>query len=274
MKLTSFTSRESRSYRILHRVWPQAARKGTAWLIPLELIGLVPILTIFSIAQPDMYRSTMWEIGFQNKLNSNPNMVLYAYANYQPLPKVPFIWSQTLTDFNVAISVISLFFLLAKLISFIMKLWYPVFATFVNCAMVALYVVSTYGQIGPDYADARYPAPAAWYFRQGCDLAKRYGKYNSCQIAQASLFITLYMLVIYVLNLGFSIWAMWPNPLNDVDEEDDQFSTSSNLKERSTWEMQSMKSPMSIHESPFTPRTQAFRTLDRQLPLRQHQGSR
>lgn len=104
------------------------------------------------------------------------------------------VFISSLTDFNVAISVISLFFLLAKLISFIMKLWYPVFATFVNCAMVALYVVSTYGQIGPDYADARYPAPAAWYFRQGCDLAKRYGKYNSCQIAQASLFITLYML--------------------------------------------------------------------------------
>ncbi|KAK2589751.1 hypothetical protein QQS21_012571 [Conoideocrella luteorostrata] len=271
MKLTT----ESRTYRIFRRVWPIVSKKGTAWLMPLELIGLVPMLVIFGISQPDMYRTTMWEIGFQNKLNSNPNMILYAYANYQPLPKVPLVWSQSLTDFNVAISVISLFFLLAKLISFIMKIWYPLAAVLVNCAMVALYAVSTYGQIGPDYADARYPAPAAWYFRQGCDLARKYGKYRSCQIAQASLFITLYMLLLYVLNLGFAAYAMWPSPLNDVDEvEDDQFSTSSDPKDQYNWEMQGMKSPASVRESPFTPRTQAFRTLDRQLPLRQQQGSR
>ncbi|KAG5944125.1 hypothetical protein E4U53_006927 [Claviceps sorghi] len=271
MKLPSFTSWKSCSCRILRSAWPDVARKGTAWLMPLELAGLVAVLTIFGIAQPDLYRSAMWEIGFQNKLNSNPKMVLYAYANYQPLPTVPLIWSQTLTDFNVAISVMSLFFLLAKLIAFIMKLWYPILATFVNCSMVALYTVSTYGQIGPDYADARYPAPAAWYFRQGCDLAKQYNKYRICQVAQASLFITLYMLVIYLLNLGFSIWAMLPHSHADRSEgEDDQFSTSSDPKERSTWEMRNMKSSGSIHETPFTPRTQAFRTLDRQLPLRQH----
>lgn len=99
-----------------------------------------------------------------------------------------------LTDFNVAISVISLFFLLAKLIMFIMKVWFPIVAVFVNVAITALYAVSCYGQIGPDYADSRYPSPTAWYFRQGCDLAKPYGVYRSCQIAQSSLGMTFYML--------------------------------------------------------------------------------
>ncbi|KHN96744.1 uncharacterized protein MAM_05300 [Metarhizium album ARSEF 1941] len=241
--------------------------------MPVELIGLVPTLVIFGIAQPDMYRTDMWQIGFENKLNSNPNMILYAYANYRPLPNVPLIWSQTLTDFNVAISVISLFFLLSKLISQIMKLWYPTVAVFINLALVALYTVSTYGQIGPDYADPRYPAPAAWYFRQGCGLAQRYGKYRACQVAQASLFITLYMLVVYVLNLSFAMYAMWPNPRNDADEdEEDRISTSSDQKERDTWEMHSMKSPVAVRGSPFTPRTQAFHILDRQFPLRQQQG--
>lgn len=75
-----------------------------------------------------------------------------------------------------------------------MKLWYPVMATFINISLVVLYTVSVYGQIGPDYADERYPAPAAWYFRQGCDIAKPYGKYKSCRIAQSSLGITFYML--------------------------------------------------------------------------------
>jgi hypothetical protein len=61
----------------------------------VELIGLVPILVIFGIAQPDLYRTDLWKIGYENKLNSNPNMVLYAYANYEPLPKVALVWSRT-----------------------------------------------------------------------------------------------------------------------------------------------------------------------------------
>lgn len=61
--------------------------------MPIELLVLVPVLVIFGIAQPNMYRTDMWRIGFENKLNSNPDMILYAYANYRPLPNVPFIWS-------------------------------------------------------------------------------------------------------------------------------------------------------------------------------------
>jgi hypothetical protein len=98
------------------------------------------------------------------------------------------------TDFNVAISVISLFFLLGKLTAFIMRCWYPIFATFINCSLVALYAVCTYGTIGPDYADSRYPAPAAWYYRFGCDIARPYGKYKSCMIAKYSLVPAVYML--------------------------------------------------------------------------------
>lgn len=75
-----------------------------------------------------------------------------------------------------------------------MKVFYPVVAVFVNLSLTVLYAVSVYGQVGPDYADERYPAPAAWYFRYGCDMAKPYGSYKSCQIAQGSLAVTTYML--------------------------------------------------------------------------------
>jgi hypothetical protein len=266
----SFKERLSnKTYRPLHRKWPKVPRNATKWLMVFELLGVVPCLVIFGIAQPDLYRTDLWQIGFENKLNSNPNMILYAYANYRPLPTVPLVWSQTLTNFNVAIAVVSLFFLLAKLIAFIMKVWYPIFATVVNVGILAIYAVSTYGQIGPDYADPRYPSPAAWYLRQGCDLAKAYGSYKSCQIAQASLGITLYMLVLYILNLGFAAWAMWPNPENDVRDEDEEEDTAQTMKQRNL-EMQGMRSPMSARMMmPYTPRTQAFHTLDRQLPLRQ-----
>lgn len=65
--------------------------------------------------------------------------------------------------------------------------------------------------------------------------------------------------------MGFSLYAMWPNPANDVVEEDDD----DEPRPQRNMEMQGMKSPMSARMMPYTPRTQAFHTLDRQLPLRQ-----
>ncbi|KAK5992817.1 hypothetical protein PT974_06236 [Cladobotryum mycophilum] len=255
------------TYRLLKRKWPTTALRTTRWLMLVEFIGLVPLLVIFGLAQPDLYRTTMWQIGFDNHLNSNPNMVLYAYANHRPLPEIPFIWSRKLTDFNVAISVISLFFLLAKLMAIIMKLWYPIFATIINIGMIALFTVSVYGQIGPDYADPRYPSPAAWYFRYGCGLARPSGNYTNCQIAQSSLFITLYMFVVYLINFGFCLWAMWPNKANDIDEDEED--RESNYSEPKNMEMQGLGSPTTGGIFPYTPRTQAFHTLNRDLPLRE-----
>ncbi|KAK7430286.1 hypothetical protein QQZ08_003261 [Neonectria magnoliae] len=277
MPVTFFTRKpkqsDTTSYRLIWRKWPRISRRATWWLMPLELAGIVPALVLYGLAQPNLYRTDMWRIGWEHQLNSNPAIILYAYANHRPLPHVAFIWTRTLTDYNVAISVLSLFMLLSKLTAFIMKVWFPILATFINLSMVVLYAVSCYGQIGPDYVDERYPAPAAWYFRKGCDLAKPYGMYNSCRLAQGALVPALYLLVIYALNLGFAIYAMMPNKANDVvDEEEDEASATSEPKESRNWEMQSMKSPMSFHHPPYTPRTQAFNTLDRQLPLRNQQG--
>ncbi|SPJ83942.1 uncharacterized protein FTOL_10458 [Fusarium torulosum] len=265
---------KSKGYTVFFRKWPRLARKATWWLMPLELIGVVSALVIFGISQPDLYRTDMWQIGWQHDppLNSNPAMILYAYANHRPLPKVALVWTRTFTDFNVAISVISLFFLLAKLTAFIMRCWYPIFATFINVSLVALYTVCVYGTIGPDYADPRYPAPVAWYYRIGCDIAKPYGKYKSCMIAKYSLVIGVYMVALYLCNLGCCIYAMLPNKINDISDEDEEEegSTTSEPKERGVWEMHNMKTP-SIRSMPYTPRTQAFHTLDRQLPLRSQQ---
>lgn len=264
----------AKNYRVLFRKWPRVSRKGTWWLMPLELIGVVPALVIFGISQPNLYRTDMWQIGWEHDppLNSNPARVLYAYANYQPQPKIALIWTRTFTNFNVAISIISLFFLLGKLTAFIMRVWYPIFATFINVSMVALYTVCVYGTIGPDYTDSRYPAPAAWYYRIGCDIAKPYGKYKSCMIARYSLVIGVYMLAIYLCNLGFSVYAMLPNKINDVsDDDDDEDGSTTSEPKGGVWEMHNMKTP-SIRAMPYTPRTQAFHTLDRQLPLRSQQN--
>lgn len=88
---------KAKNYRVLFRKWPRVSRKGTWWLMPLELIGIVPALVIFGISQPNLYRTDMWQIGWDHDppLNSNPARILYAYANYQPQPKIALIWTRT-----------------------------------------------------------------------------------------------------------------------------------------------------------------------------------
>ncbi|KAL1865294.1 hypothetical protein VTK73DRAFT_5295 [Phialemonium thermophilum] len=250
------------TYKILFRKW--RSRAPLWYLMVAELAGLVPCLVLFSIARPDLYRTQFWQIGFDMKMNSNPSMILYAIANGRPLPSIPFVWSSTLTNFNVAISIVSLFLLLTKMITFIMRVWYPLFGVLAGIAMTALYAASVYGQAGPDHADSRYPSSSPWYIRLSCDVAKPYGAVQHCMLAKGTFAVTVYMLTIYLANLGLSIWSMLPNKKMDDEEEIDSPAESTSPATFKEWEMQ----PTAGSSTPFTPRTQAFNTLDRKLPLR------
>lgn len=70
-----------------------------------------------------------------------------------------------------------------------------------------------------------------------------------------------------MLNLGFSIYAMWPNKINDVVEDDDDDMYVHPTANASSFGPQyALNSPIRLQDSPFTPRTQAFHTLDRKIP--------
>lgn len=213
------------AYTILRRPW--RLRKPYLYLMVPELGLIVALLVLFGLSQPDTYRTTMWEIGYENGFNSNPNMILYAYANHVPLPHIPFVWSQTITNFNVAISVLSLFILLAKMISLIMHVFYPIFGAFTTTAMVALYATSVYGQAGPDHADARYPSNVAWYIAKSCDYAKSHGAVTDCLMAKGCFAVTVLMLALYLAQLAVAVYSLMPNHAidqhDDGNESDDSF---------------------------------------------------
>lgn len=164
------------------------------------------------------------------------------------------------------------------MIGLIMHVFYPIFGFVMSLAMVGLYTTSVYGQIGPDFADSRYPSPVAWYVAKSCSYAQPYGIVTDCYMAKGSLAASVFMLFIYLVNLGFSGFALWPNKALDVvedDESEDDVPAASSKQ----WEMQprAMRSPRTPRNpgnmmmsggaggmaSPFTPRTQAFHTLDR-----------
>lgn len=61
--------------------------------LALELVFTLPALILFAIADPDTYRTKLWEDGYKNGFNSSPKQILYAYANYEPVIR-PLVWSQ------------------------------------------------------------------------------------------------------------------------------------------------------------------------------------
>lgn len=72
-------------------------------LMIFELAGTIAALALFGIADPDLFRTTLWGVGYDNGFNSSPLQVLYAYANYQPIPKIPFVWSQTYVSWQLSL---------------------------------------------------------------------------------------------------------------------------------------------------------------------------
>lgn len=91
-RITTTVTMFNMSYNILRRTWRS---KTPMWFaMVFELAGVVATLVLFGIAQPDLYRTQLWRIGYMWNFNSNPNIILYSYANNQPYPDVPFVWSQ------------------------------------------------------------------------------------------------------------------------------------------------------------------------------------
>lgn len=71
------------------------------WRIPRIMVALfvlefpltVAMLTLFGVADPNTYRDKLWKNGADQGFNSDPNQIIYMYANYEPV-KYPLVWSQ------------------------------------------------------------------------------------------------------------------------------------------------------------------------------------
>jgi hypothetical protein len=68
--------------------WP----KVLIALLIIEFPLTVACLALFGIADPDTYRTKLWQNGSDQGFNSNPNEIIYSYANYKPI-STPMVWS-------------------------------------------------------------------------------------------------------------------------------------------------------------------------------------
>lgn len=247
--------------------WP----KVLIALMVCELGGTIAALTLFGIATPDLFRTKLWQVGSDNGFNSSPLQILYAYANYRPLPKIPFVWSETLTNFNVAISVLSMFIMLVKVTMFSLHIWYPLLSSIVNIALIAMWAVSVYGQAGPDHSDPKHPSSVAWYISKSCSYAVPSGNHHYCIMAKGTFATTVIMMALFLMNTILGICSMMPSKADrlasKLEVDDMQKSSPSSDNSDRQWELKGLRTTTQP-KTPYTPRTMAFHTLDRQLPLR------
>jgi hypothetical protein len=77
---------------------------------------------------------------------------------------------------------------------------------------------------------------------------------------------------VVLTNLGLNIWAMIPNANDkrstDLDSDDEEASPSTLKRNDKSWEMHGIPQTPRTGAMPYTPRTMAFNTLERKLPLR------
>ncbi|OBT91924.1 hypothetical protein VE01_09903 [Pseudogymnoascus verrucosus] len=244
-------------------------------LMVAELAGTVATLTLFGIASPDAYRTQLWKLGGELGFNSSPEQILYAYANYRPIPPTPLVWSGFITNYNIVVSVLSMFILLVKVVLFIMHMWVPIVSVIIDAIVIALWSFSAYGQAGPDHSDPAHPSSVAWYIAKSCSVAEASGNKHNCEMAKGAFASTIFMIGIFTFNLGLGIWSLFPTEemkearkAKKARKEEEQSSPYSEDAGEKLWELRNIQQPTPAF-SPYTPRTLAFNTLDRQLPLRE-----
>ncbi len=90
-----------------------------------------------------------------------------------------------------------MFVLLVKAVMFVLHIWYPLLGTITNAIITALWIVSMYGQMGPDHSDPKHPSNIAWYISKSCSYAKPSGNEHYCLLAKGTFATTVIMAYVF-----------------------------------------------------------------------------
>ncbi|KAL2215977.1 hypothetical protein M432DRAFT_122322 [Thermoascus aurantiacus ATCC 26904] len=250
-------------------------------LMAAELPFTIAVLTLTGIASPDLYRTKLWQDGADNGFNSAPNEIVYAYANYRTY-KIPMVWSQFLTSYNLVIGVLSLFFLLTKAPMHLMRVFYPPLSVAVHAVLTALYIVSVRFQAGSDMSDPAHPQPGPpWYITKNCNVAAHKENIGYCQQAKSLFAVDIIMIVIFFAQFVLAVISCFATK-EERERRKERRAEKRALKEYEesilkspTYALPLTPAPMAGGLPPVTPRTLAFNRLDGSgdLPLRNHFSS-
>ncbi|KAF2756497.1 hypothetical protein EJ05DRAFT_466858 [Pseudovirgaria hyperparasitica] len=262
------------------------------WRVPRVILGLiifefpltVACLTLTGIAAPNLYRNKLWQTGGDLGFNSKPITIVYAYANYRPVD-IPLVWSQFSTNFNLVISVLSMFLLLTKMTMHILGTFYPVMSLIVHGLLVGLWSYSVHVQTAPDTIDRnRINNGVPWYISKSCNVAPEGEVRGYCMQAKGFFAMTIVSLLLFSTHFILALWSAIPTEDQKAArrtkiEEKKMFSpgSGSDFSAEDAWQRQwemgqipSTPGTTGGIKSPFTPRTQAFHNLGGGMDQTEH----
>ncbi|KAL2683133.1 hypothetical protein Neosp_007600 [[Neocosmospora] mangrovei] len=169
--------------------------------VPLSLllveftISLMAVI-LFGLAFPDRFRSRLWENGGEEGWNSNPNKIIYYYANHREPPKVPFLWQKRLTESNLGIAILGFFIFVARALLSYSGFLYRYISALYDVLLLSLWTLSLTNQTSGDFSDPEHPSPTPWYLTRSCSVAWDKNR-GYCRIAQASFAVSILAAVLY-----------------------------------------------------------------------------
>ncbi|KAI9818277.1 MAG: hypothetical protein M1826_001421 [Phylliscum demangeonii] len=235
-------------------------------LFVFEFPLIVASLALFGMAAPNAWRTDLWKDGALNGFNSDPIQVVYAFANYRPIPRTAVVWSQFITNWNVAISVVSMFALLIKAVMHVMRVFYPVLSLLIHSALLALWAVSVSGQAGSDHSDPKHPSTTPWYLTKSCRVAHFARNVRNCQLAKSSFAVSVILLALFASHIPLAVYSILRGPSKRRERQTStvsDFSTTESSPDSAVtndkaWELDEVPR---LAKGANTPRSLAFKAL-------------
>jgi hypothetical protein len=196
-----------------------------------------------------------------------------------------------LTNYNLVISVLSMFFMLVKSIMYMVNVFPPILSVIVHCVLTALYAASVYYQASSDTSDPEHPQNGPpWYITKSCSVAHSESNIGYCQQAKAAFGASISLMGIFLIYLGISVWSCLPSKAHreevalerkERDEKYDRLermheeAKAAQVAEYGTGILPPETPGLQSGMHPMTPRTTAFNKLGgtKDLPLRNHFSS-
>ncbi|KAI1120955.1 hypothetical protein F5Y10DRAFT_257359 [Nemania abortiva] len=156
----------------------------------IEFILAIAAVIIHSIAYPESFRKTLWEIGGEAGWNSNPKLRIYFYANYRQPPEIPLLWTQRLSETNLSVALIATSVFFARLVLVFFDYAGSLCSILYDILLSALWLYSILAQSSGDLSDTEHLSLRPWYLEKGCyRVAPPY--IHVCYIARSAFGISI-----------------------------------------------------------------------------------
>ncbi|OJJ03480.1 hypothetical protein ASPVEDRAFT_42938 [Aspergillus versicolor CBS 583.65] len=178
-------------------------------ILTYESALVIVCLVLALHAYPDTCRTILWQYGGSEGWNSNPQDRIYFYANYRDPPPIPKIWSEEITESNLAISAVST---VTWIIRVVLLRYQPGSSRWILAAfdmlLVALWAISVHAQLSSDLSDAEHPSAWPWYLVHACGGLDHQER-GCCTLARWFLAASSNTLALYMGRFGWCVLSLF-----------------------------------------------------------------